>query len=78
MNLQDKVSIEVMKKAMALMTEKEILEITKKVLPKVMQEQIEITLQDFIQCEIDMYEILNKAGVKKKLSDIIINAIKGI
>lgn len=78
MSIQDRVTVEVINKALSSMTEKDILEMTKKVLPKVMQEQIESTLQDFIQDEIDMYEILNKAGVKKKLSDIIINAIKGI
>ena len=78
MAIQDRITTEVINAALSSMSDKEILDMTKKALPKVMQEQIESTLQDFIQDEIDMYAILDKVGVKKKLTDIITNAIKGI
>lgn len=78
MAIQDRITTQVINEALSALSDKQILDMTKKALPKVMQEQIESTLQDFIQDEIDMYAILDKAGVKKKLTDIITNAIKGI
>ena len=78
MNLQEKITTEILNKALSAMSEKDILEITKKVMPKVMQEHIEGAMQDFIENEVDVYVLFEKAGLKKKITDIIVNAIKGL
>lgn len=78
MNLQEKVTTEILSKALAAMSEKDILDMTKKIMPKVMQEHIEGAMQDYIENEIDVYSLFEKAGLKKKITDIIVNAIKGI
>lgn len=78
MNLQEKITTEILNKALSAMSEKDILDMTKKVMPKVMQEHIEGAMQDFIENEVDVYVLFEKAGLKKKITDIIVNAIKGI
>ena len=78
MNLQEKITTEILNKALSAMSEKDILDMTKKIMPKVMQEHIEGAMQDFIENEVDVYVLFEKAGLKKKITDIIVNAIKGI
>lgn len=78
MNLQDKITTEILNKALSSMSEKDILEIAKKTMPKVFQSEMEDVLIDFIRDELDLYSILEKAGMKKKLTDMITNAIKGL
>jgi hypothetical protein len=62
--------------AIMSLTEKQIYDMAKKLAPKVLAEQMECSLQDYIQEEIDFYEVFNKAGLSKKISALIINSLK--
>jgi hypothetical protein len=62
--------------AIMSLTEKQIYDMAKKLAPKVLAEQMEGSLQDYIQEEIDFYEVFNKAGLSKKISALIINSLR--
>lgn len=77
-DFRDVITEKVLSDAVMAMSEKQITDLAKKLAPKVLEEQLENALQDFIQEEIDLYEIMKKAGLAKKLSNALVESLKGM
>ena len=77
-DFRDVITEKVLSDAVMAMTDKQISDMAKKLAPKVLEDQLESALQDFIQEEIDLYQIMTKSGLAKKLSIAISESLKGM
>lgn len=77
-DFRDVITEKVLSDAVMSMSEKQITDLAKKLAPKVLEDQLESALQDFIQEEIDLYEVMKKSGLAKKLSNALVESLKGM
>lgn len=76
--LETLITQQILDDALNALDEKSIIAIAKKVIPKLIQEHIEDQLNDYLQQEVDFYDVFCKCKLDKKVASLITESIKGI